>query len=167
MVMASPLFPEFFSFSFNSYGCYCTIFAADIKFEHIFNILMSIRAHSHLLFICKLVDISPTGPLYIPINTQRNITCHVEGSTIATWTIIHNETEQEFNPLIQESTIFGITGKFTDGVFNTLLITVNTTETSVTGLRCSNVILGTVFTSTIRLTIYGKLYIMFLLKIIT
>ncbi len=44
-----------------------------------------------------------------------------------------------------------------DGVFNTLLITVNTTETSVTGLRCSNFDNNTAFGSTIKLTIYGKL----------
>ncbi len=82
----------------------------------------------------------------------------MEGSTIATWTIILNSgSEQEINPLIQESTISGITGKFMDRVFNTLLITVNTTETSVTGLRCSYVLNGTVFPSTIKLTIYGKL----------
>ncbi len=153
MVMTSFLFPEFFLFLLTLMAV-----AADIKLEHIFNIVMNIRAHSHLLLICKLVDISPTGPLYIPINTQRNITCHVEGSTIAIWSILlNNETEQEFNPLIEESNISGITGRFMDGVFNTLLITINTTETSVTGLKCSNVILGTVFTSTIKLTIYCKL----------
>ncbi len=119
---------------------------------------MHIRTHSHLLLICNLVDISPTGPLYVPINTQRNITCQVEGSTITAWTIfLTNETEQEIIPLIEESTISGITGRFMDGVFNTLLITVNTTETSVTGLRCSNFFNNTAFRSIIKLTIYGKL----------
>ena len=120
---------------------------------------MNIRTHFHLLFICNLVDISPTGPLYIPINTQRNITCQVEGSTtIGTWTIfLTNGSEQQINPLIEESTISGITGRFMDGVFNTLLITVNTTETSVTGLRCSHFFNNIAFRSTIKLTIYGKL----------
>ncbi len=128
---------------------------------------MNIRAHSHLLLICNLVDISPTGPLYVPINTQRNITCHVEGSSIATWTIIlNNGNEQEINPHIQESTISGITGIFMDRVFNTLFITVNTTETSVTGLSCSNILNGTVFKSTIKLTIYGKLSSIYCNKII-
>ncbi len=83
----------------------------------------------------------------------------MEGSTtIGTWTIIlKNGNEQEINPLIGESTISGITGRFMDRVFNTLFITVNTTETSVTGLRCSNFFNNTAFRRTIKLTIYGKL----------
>ncbi len=69
----------------------------------------------------------------------------------------YNGREQQINPIIEDSTISGITGRFMDGVFNTLLITVNTMETSVTGLRCTNSFNNTAFRSTIKLTIYGKL----------
>ena len=82
----------------------------------------------------------------------------MEGSTITSWTVfLTNGRAQQINPLIEESTISGITGRFMDGVFNTLLITVNTTETSVTGLRCSHFFNNIAFRSTIKLTIYGKL----------
>ncbi len=90
------------------------------------------------MLLLFLVEITPTGPLYIPINTQRNVTCrHLEGNkAIYAWGIIlNNGTPLVFEPT-QESTIPGITGGYVNGVTNTILITVNTTETSVTGLSC-------------------------------
>ncbi len=102
-----------------------------------------------------LVDFTPTGPLYIPINTQRNVTCHVEANkAIGFWGIILNDgTPMMFVPP-QESTIPGFAGRHVNGALNTVLITVNTTETSVTGLSCySN---SVIVPSTINVTIYGE-----------
>ncbi len=109
------------------------------------------------MLLLFLVEITPTGPLYIPINTQRNVTCHVEGNkAISSWGIIlNNGTPQVFEPA-QESTIPGITGRYVNGVTNTLLITVNTTETSVTGLSCFITVGLALVPSTINVTIYGE-----------
>ncbi len=101
--------------------------------------------------------ITPTGPLYIPINTQRNVTCHLEGNkAIGFWGIILNDgTPMMFIPA-QESTIPGFAGRRLNGALNTVLITVNTTETSVTGLSCSSFIDNVLVPSTINVTIYGE-----------
>ena len=69
--------------------------------------------------------------------------------------ILNNGTPQVFEPA-QESTIPGITGRYVNGVTNTLLITVNTAETSVTGLSCYSIVNLTLVSSTIDMTIYGK-----------
>ncbi len=106
-----------------------------------------------------LVEITPNGPLYVPINTQRNITCRVEGEiTIDTWAIIlKNGTELNFRLAFnQEPSIPGFTGSYVNGVPNTLLITVNTTETSVTGLSCFIIENLVLVPSTIHVTMYGK-----------
>ncbi len=109
------------------------------------------------MLLLFLVDFTPTGPLYIPINIQRNVTCHLEGNkAIASWGIIlNNRTPMVFEPA-QESTIPGITGRYVNGVTSTLLITVNTTETSVIGLSCFITVGLGLVPSTINVTIYGE-----------
>ncbi len=109
------------------------------------------------MLLLFLVEITPTGPLYVPINTQWNVTCHLEGNkAISSWGIILNDrTLLVFEPA-QESTIPGITGSYVNGVTNTLLITVNTTETSVTGLSCFITVGFALVPSTINVTIYGE-----------
>ena len=104
-----------------------------------------------------LVEITPIGPLYVPVNTQKNITCRVEG-TIDRWGIIlKNGTKLSFRPLFnEESSIPGITGSYVNGTLNTLLITVNTTATSVTGLSCFISVGLELVPGTINVTIYGK-----------
>ena len=95
--------------------------------------------------------------MFPPVNTQRNIRCRAEG-TIDRWgLILKNGTKLSFRPLFnEESSIPGITGSYVNGTFNTLLITVNTTETSVTGLRCIISEILELLPSTINVTIYGK-----------
>ena len=110
-----------------------------------------------LVLLLFLVDFTPTGPLYIPINTQRNVTCHLEGNkVIGFWGIILNDGTLLVFERAQESTIPGITGSYVNGATNTLLITVNTTETSVTGLSCYIVVNLVLVPSTINVTIYGE-----------
>ncbi len=106
-----------------------------------------------------LVEITPNGPLYVPINTQRNITCHVDGEIpIDTWSIIlNNGTELNFRSAFnQQPSIPGFTASFVNGAPNTILITVNTTETLVTGLSCIITVNQVIVPSTIHVTIYGK-----------
>ncbi len=78
--------------------------------------------------------------------------------SIVIWSIIlKNGTELDFRPAFnQESSIPGFTGRYLNGVSNTLLITINTTETSVTGLRCLISLNSEVVNSTINVNIYGK-----------
>ncbi len=79
--------------------------------------------------------------------------------TIDTWAIIlKNGTELDFRPTFNQiPSIPGFSGRYVNGVPNTLLITVNTTETSVTGLRCLIINQNRVQVSnTINVTIYGK-----------
>ncbi len=69
--------------------------------------------------------------------------------------ILKNGTKLCFRPFNEESSIPGITGSYVNGVFNTLLITVNTTETSVTGLNCFTSVNLVLVRSTVNVTIYG------------
>ncbi len=126
-------------------------------------LIMKINNHrstcKYLLLLSFLVEITPIGPLYVPVNTQRNITCHVGGGDlIDRWGIIlKNGTELDFRPANdQKSSIPGFTARNVNGVTNTLLITINTTETSVTGLSCYSIIGRVLVPSTINVTIYGK-----------
>ncbi len=77
---------------------------------------------------------------------------------IDTWAIfLDNGTELQFKPAFnQQPYIPGFSGRYVNGVANTLLITVNTTETSVTRLSCYSVVNLVVVPSTINMTIYGK-----------
>ncbi len=80
----------------------------------------------------------------------------MEGNkAISSYGIILNDgTPMVFVPG-QVSTIPGIAGSYVNGV-NTLLITINTTETSVTGLSCYSIANVTLVPSTIDVTIYGE-----------
>ncbi len=72
--------------------------------------------------------------------------------------ILKNGTELDFRPAFNEnSSIPGITGSYVNGAFNTLLITVNTTETSLIGLICLTAVHRFLDKNTINVTIYGKL----------
>ncbi len=69
-----------------------------------------------LVLLLFLVNFTPTGPLFIPINSQRNVTCHLEGNkAIGIWGIILNDgTLLVFAPA-QDATIPGITGIYVNG----------------------------------------------------
>ena len=81
----------------------------------------------------------------------------MEGSNIIpSWGIIlNNGTELDFRPS-EESTIPGFIGGYVNGVTNAFIITVNTTETSVTGLICFSIEKRGLVPSTVNVTIYGK-----------
>ncbi len=81
----------------------------------------------------------------------------MEGSNIIpSWGIIlNNGTELDFQPS-EESTIPGFIGGYVNEVTNTFIITVNTTETSVTGLTCFSIVNRGLLPSTINVIIFGK-----------
>ncbi len=82
----------------------------------------------------------------------------MEGPYLERWGIIlNNGTGLYFRPAFnEESSIPGIIGSYVNGEPNTLLIIVNTTETSVTGLSCFIIVNFEPVPSTINLTIYGE-----------
>ena len=108
------------------------------------------------------MSLDPEGPLFIPINTLRNITCSsTEGPSFSWYVILRNSTV--FGASVYQGTVerFGITGIF---MVPLLQLRVNTSNTSIVGLRCvgvvidsmGNVIRGNESEAKINLTIYGK-----------
>ncbi len=82
----------------------------------------------------------------------------MEGAnTVDKWGIIlNNGTELYFRPGFNQESIPGFTGRHLNRGSNILLITVNTTETSVTGLSCYSIVGLALVSRTINVTIYGK-----------
>ena len=108
----------------------------------------------------SVVTIEPPGPLYLPILTQRNITCSVEGNLeLTSLHVIFNDRSPVIYGLLEGR-------KFVAGIAiisasdKRILVSVNTNITSVTGIRCEfNIVTdsGIVESSdTLNLTIYGK-----------
>ena len=146
------------------YHC-CKYLTLDLEQWPQAELIMKIRngrrtcIYYSLLLLFFLVEFTPIGPLSVPVNTQRSITCRVEGADpIDRWGIIlKNGTELDFRLASnQESSIPGFTGRYVNEYHNTVLITVNTTETSVTGLSCFFVVNRVLVPHTINVTIYGK-----------
>ena len=105
------------------------------------------------------MSFDPDGPLFIPINTQRTINCSTTEGFIDTWSVIlRNSTELGASGLQPTTTRFGITGIFKQPL---LQLIVNTSNTSIIGLRCVGVVLDNMANrreseAEIILTIYGK-----------
>ena len=116
------------------------------------------RMISFYLFI---VSFDPDGPLIIQINTQRTITCSYTKGSINSWfVILRNSIEFGAGALQGTVTRFGITGIF---MSPSLQLIVNTSNTSIAGLRCVGVVIdsmanirGNESGANINLTIYGK-----------
>ena len=105
----------------------------------------------------------PDGPLFIPIGTQRTITCSSTEDPINSWSVILRHSIV-FGATASQGTVarFGITGIFMPPLL--LQLIVNTSNTSIVGLRCVGVVLdsmgviisGNESEANINLTIYGK-----------
>ena len=106
----------------------------------------------------------PDGPLVIPINTQTTITCSYTEGPINSWSVILRHSTV-FGATAVQGTVerFGITGIFMPPL---LQLIVNTTNTSIVGLRCVGVVLdnmGKIIRESeadINITIYGKYLIL-------
>ena len=110
----------------------------------------------------SVVTIEPPGPLYLPILTQRNITCSVEGNlALTSLNVIFSDRSPVIYGLLEgREFVTGIA--LTSASHKRILVSVNTNIISVTGIRCefdnvtdSGFIQGS---DTLNLTIYGKLY---------
>ena len=105
-----------------------------------------------------IVTIHPHGPLSLPTNIQMNITCF--GGQLTSLYVLFGDKDAVLYYLAQGSEFVpGI--KITHLNQTSVFILVNTSNTSVTGLRCEgNIVIGgkkTIIDSdTLDLTIYGK-----------
>ena len=106
------------------------------------------------------MTIEPPGPLYLPILTQRNITCSVEGNIALTSlrVIFHDRSPVIYGLLEGREFVAGVAIISASNI--RILVSVNTNIISVTGIRCKFSIVtdsGIVESSdTLNLTIYGK-----------
>ena len=108
----------------------------------------------------SVVTIEPPGPLYLPILTQRNITCSVEGNLeLTSLRVTFNDRSPVIYGLLEgREFVIGIAIISARGI--RILVSVNTNIISVTGIRCEFIIVteSGIFESsdTLNLTIYGK-----------
>ena len=110
----------------------------------------------------SIVTVDPPGPLYLPISTQRNITCSVEGGTLSQFVVTFSNKDS-ITYVLQPGTEF-VTGIVVISAdFTRFLISININDTSVTGIRCEgNLQTGSSSTpdaDTLDLTIYGEWYL--------
>ena len=112
------------------------------------------------------MSFDPDGPLVIPINTQRTITCSFSEGPINSWSVILRHSTVFGATAVQPTAQrFGITGIF---MKPSLQLIVNTSSTSIVGLRCVGVALdnmgfiirGNESEADFNLTIYGKYLIL-------
>ena len=108
------------------------------------------------------MSFDPDGPLVIPINTLRTITCSSTEGPINSWSIIlRHSTVFGATAVIPTAQRFGITGIF---MSPSLQLIVNTSNTSIVGLRCVGVVVdnmgviirGNESEADFNLTIYGN-----------
>ena len=105
------------------------------------------------LFVMSLVVVTPTGPLYIAINTSRTINCSVpDGGLFVIWNVV-----------FQNSTIvnvYDVPGFMFTRTTTSSSLTINNMDTSIIGLQCCGFLTLSSFVliaTRINLTIYGML----------
>ena len=108
----------------------------------------------------SLVPIYP-GHLYIPVLTQRNITCSVEEGRFTSLFVIFNDdrsTARRFGVVERREYVTGIAIIF--AIDKKVLVSVNTIIISVTGISCKFEIVtdseATQDENILNITIYGK-----------
>ena len=97
-----------------------------------------------------LVVVTPTGPLYIAINTSRTINCSVpDRGVFIFWDVIFKN-----GTVLTEGNLPGIKTTTTPS------LTINTTDTSIVGLECRGLLIHNTSiqnNTRINLTVYGML----------
>ena len=106
--------------------------------------------------------IDPPGPLYLAISTLRNITCSIEGDEgrlLDTLVVLFSDA----NPVISflkegKMVVPGIViTSFSQTTRTRALISVNTSNKSIIGLRCEGLTRPSIRgESSLNLTIYGE-----------
>ena len=101
----------------------------------------------------SLVVVTPTGPLYIAINTSRTINCSVpDGGLFVIWNVV-----------FQNSTMinaYDVPGFMFTRTTTSSSLTINNMDTSIIGLQCHGFLTLSSFVlivTRIDLTIYGML----------
>ena len=112
-----------------------------------------------MLCASQTVTIDPPGPLYLPVPTQRNITCSAERGRLTLLFIIFSDREPVEYVLVDgEEAVTGIVILSADA--SRSLVSVKTNDTSIIGIRCNGILRSGDATTTDRyilnLTIYGK-----------
>ena len=116
--------------------------------------------NGHLMLCASpTVTIDPPGPLYLPVPTQRNITCSVEAGRLFSLFIIFSDREPVEYVLVDGTEI--VTGiVILSATVSSSLLSVKTNDTLIIGIRCNGIFQsgGTSTTDryTLNLTIYGK-----------
>ena len=108
----------------------------------------------------SIVIIEPPGPLYLPISTQRNITCSiegVEGRQLNIFVILFSDINPITSFITEGKVIQGIDITFVSQSRARALISINTDNTSIIGLRFGSLTASRIVEETIlNLTVYGE-----------
>ena len=109
------------------------------------------------------MTIDPPGPLYFPILTQRNFTCSVQGGTLSSIIrlLFSDKDPASFVVAAEREIVSGIV--VTPFLPIRILMSVNTSDTSIIGIRCEGILQSSTTTTTpddytLNLTIYGECY---------
>ena len=124
----------------------------------------NISSFHKINFLFVIVSFDSDGALLIPVNTQRTINCScTEDLIINSWFVILNDGT-EVGAIAAQGNVqrFGITGIF---MMTLVQLIVNTSNTSIVGLRCVGVVFNDATEiirseAKINLTIYGKYLIL-------
>ena len=126
--------------------------------------------HTHNFLFIPIVTIDPPGPLYFPILTQRNFTCSVQGGTFSSIIVLYYDKDPaSFVVVAEREIISGIV--VTPFLPLRILISVNTNDTNIIGIKCEGILQISATTTTrddytLNLTIYGECFVGFLVDII-
>ena len=109
------------------------------------------------------MTIDPPGPLYFPILTQRIFTCSVQGGTLSSIIrlLFSDKDPASFVVVAEREIVSGIV--VTPFLPIRILMSVNTSDTSIIGIRCEGIFQSSTTTTTpdgytLNLTIYGECY---------
>ena len=107
----------------------------------------------------SLVILDPPGPLYLPISTQRNITCSAEGAgrVLSSLVMLFCDISPVSSFIMEGKVIQGIEIISVNQPKTRALISVNTNNTSIIGLICRSITASAIIhESTLNLIIYGE-----------
>ena len=104
--------------------------------------------------------IDPPGPIYIPILTQKNITCSiegVEGRQLNLIVILFSDINPITSFIMEGKVIQGVDITFVSQSRVRALISINTDNTSIIGLGCGSLAVSRIVEeTTLNLTVYGE-----------
>ena len=124
---------------------------------------------THNLLFIPIVTIYPPGPFYFPILTQRNFTSSVEGGILTSIIVLFSDKDPaSFVVVAEREIVSGIV--VTPFLPIRILISVNSNDTSIIGIKCEGILQSSTTTTTrddytLNLTIYGECFVGFLVDI--